>query len=159
MRHYQFWLVCASSIVASVLIGSGENANAEPDPIPSEYASFVGVWEHGRYGQGKPYVYVQITADGYLSMGRMVDVGIVEMCVENDQADIENITSTEISFLWAPWSTKSKDLEINEPPNAYGDALRMTIDGHELTRTDSREYGIQYSWTCDGGKLHREPAN
>jgi hypothetical protein len=56
-----------------------------------------------------------------------------------------------VSVLWFFTS----DFEINKPPTAVGDSMRMTIDGNELTRTDIRQDRFDYAWSCTEGDLYR----
>ncbi len=143
-------LYCALCLLALILTGCGQ----EPNPISSQRAAFVGVWEQGRFGQGTTYEYLQISAPGYFSYARFEKSNGISTCVAFEKTPLNKITSTQItvSFLWIFTS----DFEINRPPAEFGDTLRMTIDGNELTKTDSRQGGFYFSWSCNDGDLFRK---
>ena len=137
------------SIVALVLTGCSE----KPTPISLEHAVFVGVWEQGRFGEGTNYRYLQISASGYFAYARFEEKGAVSTCVVIEKSPVKQITNSQInvSFLWF----FTTEFEINKPPTEVGDTLRMTIDGNVLTRTDSRQDGFDFAWSCNGDDLVR----
>lgn len=144
-------LIGAVCFSVSVLTGCDQ----EPTPDLAEHPEFIGVWEHGEFGQDGKYVYLQISADGYLAYARSEKDGGTYICVAAERSTVDVLTDAQIrtSILWL----FPMDFEINEPPTVVEDTLQMTIDGHVLRRTDSRSDGFDYTWACDDG-LVREKA-
>ena len=147
--HYCVRLFCALSAMVLMLTGCEQ----EPTPISAEHVAFVGVWEQGKFGGDTTYEYLQISASGYFSYARIEKSDGVSTCVVIEKMPIESITNRQISVsvLWFFTS----DFEINKPPTAVGDSMRMTIDGNELTRTDIRQDRFDYAWSCTEGDLYR----
>ena len=121
----------------------------EPAPVAVDIAPYVGVWELGRFGESDPYVYLQISDDSHISYARDDTTGMGSNCLAVDRTPLGVVSETRIVvplFLGL-----TVDFEINQAPGEAGGATRMTIDGDRLTRTDSRNGGFDYEWTCDDG--------
>ena len=139
------------SILALTLAGCSQ----EPTPITSEHVAFVGVWEQGRFGEGTTYQYLQISASGYIASARFEKTGGRTTCVVMARMPVKIFTRSQISASFLRFFTI--DFEINKPPTEVGDTIRMTIDGNELTKTDSRQDGFDHAWSCSGPDLVRSP--
>ena len=137
-------------IIACAVTG----CDLEPEPLAVEHADFVGVWERGQYGEGTSYRYLQISASGYLTHARFEKTEQSIHCLSVGAMPVKKISELQITttFLWL----FSMDYEVNEQPWMEDGSWKMTIDGEELTRTDDRLEGFDYTWSCDDG-LVREP--
>lgn len=140
------------SIMALMLTGCG----SEPSPLSAEHAAFIGVWEQGEFGQGGTYEYLQISASGYLAYARVEKNEGSSVCIVIEKTRVGKITPSQISvsFLWF----FTIDFEINKPPVEAGDFLRMTLDGNALIKTDDRQEGFDFSWSCSDYDLARRSA-
>lgn len=147
--RYCVRLFCALSTMALMLTG----CEMEPTPISAEHVAFVGVWEQGKFGGDTTYVYLQISASGYFSYARIEKSDGVSTCVVIEKNPIKSITDGQISVSILAIFTS--EFEINKPPTAVGDSIRMTIDGNDLTRTDIRQDRFDYAWSCAAGALNR----
>ncbi len=145
----------ALCLIATLLIlgGCEEEAAVEAKPLPANSAAYVGIWENGPYGRSDPYVFLQISKDGYISYARNDTTGIGNSCMTIGKVPLGDITDTLITvpLFWG----LTADFEVNKPPHESAGAMRMTIDGDALTRTDSRTGGFDYEWVCDDGKFGR----
>jgi hypothetical protein len=142
--------LCLSALLAA-LAGCDQR---EATPLPPEMTAFVGVWELGRFGESDPYAYLQISADGHIAYARSDTTGMGSSCMTVGWAPIGKISDTEIvvPLFWG----LTIDFVVDAPPGRSGDAMRMTVDGDTLTRTDSRSGGFDFDWDCDDGlKRHR----
>ncbi len=140
-------------IAALLVLGGCDQEEAEVKPLPAEKAAYVGIWENGRYGESDPYVYLQISEDGYFAYARNDTTGIGSSCMVVDKAPLGSITDARISvpLFW----DFTIDFEVNEPPRESGRATHMTVDGDTLRRTDSRSGGFDYEWECNDGAFGR----
>ncbi len=145
----------ALGLIAALLAlaGCDEPAEVAATPLASEYAAYVGVWELGQYGRGNKYVYLQISRDGYISYAKNDTSGVGSSCMVIEKTPVGSISDTQIvvPLFW----DFTLDFAVNEAPRESAGAMRMTVDGNALQRTDSRSGGFDYVWQCDDGDFYR----
>ncbi len=145
----------ALCLIAALLVlgGCDEPVEVAATPLASEYAAYVGVWEFGQYGRGNKYVYLQISEDGYISYAKNDTSGVGSSCMVIEKTPVGSISDSQIvvPLFW----DFTVDFAVNQAPGESAGAMRMTIDGNTLRRTDSRSGGFDYSWQCDDGDFSR----
>lgn len=140
-------------IAALLALGGCEPEAVVATPLPPGKSAYVGIWEQGQYGRGETYVYLQISEDGYFSYARIDTSGVGSSCMAIEKTPVGSISDTRITvpLFW----DFTLDFAVNATPRQSAGALRMTIDGDALQRTDSRRGGFDYVWQCDDGDISR----
>lgn len=128
----------------------------EPVPLQGEDQTYVGIWEQGSYADDDRYVYLQISAGGYLAYAHMIKETGSSYCMAIMQSPITIISEEQItvSLFWK----FTADFIVNSPPEEINDVYTMIVDGYELVRTSTDAEKFEYTMTCDDG-LARTPVS
>ena len=142
------------TLIVLLLTGCGQ----EPMPLPSGKSDFAGVWQLGEYPAGTladfegRYIYLEINPEGNVVYAEFWRSGMTTSCTSIGSSPIKTFTDQqfEVSVMWVITMT----YVINAPPHEDNGEWKMSVDGHELTRSDTRNPN-GYTFSCDDAGLVR----